>query len=110
MRTHRWPYGPCLFKNKAEHISPNFLQLIMTLKNFRSVRRSAGHAFVENGKIDDFDRENSSFSAFKKNGLHRDHPTIRRTDGRTDTTSYRDARTHLKIGSFALNFLLTGGG
>ena len=41
----------------------------------------------------DFHRENSSFSAFEKNRLHRDGPS----DRRTDATSYRDARTHLKI-------------
>ena len=46
---------------------------------------------------DDFHRENSSFSAFKKNRLHRDGRTDGRTDGPTDTTSYRDARTHLKM-------------
>ena len=45
---------------------------------------------------DDFHRENGSFSAFKKNGLHRDGPTDRQTDRQTDTHSYRDARTHLK--------------
>ena len=33
----------------------------------------------------------------KKNWLHRDHPTDGPTDRRTDTPSYREARTHLKI-------------
>ena len=42
---------------------------------------------------DDFHRENSSFSAFKKTGYT---GTDHLTDGRTDTTSYRDAMTHLK--------------
>ena len=32
---------------------------------------------------DDFHREKGSFSAFKKNGLHRDGPTDGRTDRRT---------------------------
>ena len=44
---------------------------------------------------DDFHRENRSFSAFKKNWLHRDGPTDGQTDRQTDTHSYRDARTHL---------------
>jgi len=50
----------------------------------------------------DFQRENSSFSAFKKKQVTQgrtdgwtDRRTDRRTDGQTDTTSYRDARTHL---------------
>ena len=38
---------------------------------------------------DDFHRENGSFSAFKKNGLHRD----RRTDGPTD----RRTHTHIEM-------------
>ena len=41
----------------------------------------------------DFRIENGSFSAFKKNGLPTDH----RTNQPTDKTSYRDARTDLKI-------------
>ena len=36
------------------------------------------------------------FQRWKKNGLHRDGPIIQPTDRRTDTTSNRDARTHLK--------------
>ena len=44
----------------------------------------------------EFHRENSSFSAFQKNRLHRDRRTDRPTYRPTDTTSYRDARTHLK--------------
>ncbi len=44
------------------------------------------------GLPDDIHEEIPSFLEFKKNAL----PTNRRTDGRTDRPSYRDARTHLK--------------
>ena len=36
---------------------------------------------------------------FENNTGRTDGPTDRRSDGRTDTTSYRDATTHLKRGS-----------
>ena len=48
---------------------------------------------------DDFHRENSSFLAFGKKRVtqgRNDRPTDGPTDGRTGTTSYRDARTRLK--------------
>ena len=61
----------------------------------------AHHAHSAMSMLDcpnDFHRENRSFSALKKTGYTgTDGRTDRPTDGRTDTTSYRDARTHLKI-------------
>ncbi len=46
---------------------------------------------------DDFHSVSGSYTAFEKNGLHRDRQTDQQTNRRTDTTSYRDARTHLKM-------------
>ena len=53
------------------------------------------------GLPDDIHEEKPLFLQFKKKRIT-DQPTDRRTDGRTDgrtdRPSYRDARTHLKIG------------
>ena len=40
-----------------------------------------------------FIEKTTDFRRLKKSGLHRNGPTIQQTD----TTSYRDARTHFKI-------------
>ena len=48
------------------------------------------------GLSDDVHEEKASFLQSEKTALPTDGPTNRRTDGRTDRPSYRDARTHLK--------------
>ena len=55
------------------------------------------------GLPDDIHEEKPSFLQFKKKRIT-DRPTDGRTDGRTDRPSYRDARTHLKIGCHPSNY------
>ena len=59
---------------------------------------------------DYFPKENCPFLAFEKNRLRTDHPTIRPSirpsDGRTDTPSDRDGWTHLKTAAELIRSLV----